>query len=313
MTTISGAARNRLMPRFSISILTVCFTAALVGVAALPQATAQAPGAASERRAATPPDRSQVERRLQSVKTLIESSSAARQVEASGNAPAQAQRNKARQLWRHAEEAFAAGDLRSASGLLDDAARQLFEGVRMLAGERDKTENLAAALATRMESARALLAAQKRISVEKPGSGGADTAQRIGSMLDEARVHLAAQRNAEASVLVDQAYLMAKVSIGAMRGGDTLVRSLKFASKEEEYHYEIDRNDTHQMLFRILVQKQAGDAGTGRAFVERAAELRREADAAGRNGEYATGIRLLEDSTRELVRAIRGAGVFIPG
>ena len=39
-----------------------------------------------------------------------------------------------------------------------------------------------------------------------------------------------------------------------MRSGDTLVRSLNFASKEEEYRYEIDRNDTHQMLIKVLVE-----------------------------------------------------------
>lgn len=300
------------MTKPSRPILILCFAAVFAWAAVAPKASAQAPGAAPAKRAVTPPDRGQVERRLQSVKTLIEISSAARQMEASSHAEAQAQRNKARQLRRLAEEAFNAGDLRSAAGLLDDAARQMFEGVRMLAGARDMAENLADALATRLESTRALLAAQRRISAEKPG-GSADTAKRLEEMLAEATALLAAQRYGEARPIVDQAYLMAKVSIGAMRGGDTLVRSLKFASKEEEYHYEVDRNDTHQMLLRILVQKHTGDAGAGRAFVERAAELRRDADAAGQQGDYGNAIRLLEEATRELVRAIRGAGVFIPG
>lgn len=301
------------MTRLSLSSPAFLLAAVLAGAALAPAAPAQQPGAATAKRAETPPDRAQVERRLQSVKTLIESSSAARQIEASGNAEAQSQRNKARQLRRLAENSFDGGDLHSATGLLDDAARQMFEGVRLVAGERDRTENLAAALATRMESARALLAAQRRISAEKPASGSAETAGRVEGMLDEAKAHLAAQRYAEARPLVDQAYLMAKVSIGALRGGDTLVRSLKFASKEEEFHYEVDRNDTHGMLLQILVQKQAGDALARRAFVERAAELRRGADAAGKRGDYVNGIRLLEEATRELVRAIRGAGVFIPG
>lgn len=301
------------MTRLSLTSLAICLGAVLAGSALAPKVAAQASDAAAAKRAETPPDRGQVERRLQSVKTLIESSSAARQIEASGNAGAQAQRNKARQLRRHAEEAFDAGDLRSASGLLDDAARQMFEGARMIAGERDKTENLAAALAARLESARALLAAHRRISAEKPASGSADAAKRIEGMLNEAGDHLAAQRYGEARPLVDQAYLMAKASIGAMRGGDTLVRSLTFASKEEEFHYEIDRNDTHRMLLQILVEKQSAGAGAGQGFVARAAELRREADAAARRADYANAIRLLEEATRELVRAIRGAGVFIPG
>ena len=290
-----------------------CLFMVLAAIAAVPPAVAQAP-APSVKRAETPPDRAQLERRLQSVKTLIETSSAARQIEAGDHAGAQAKRNDARQVWRHAQESFDAGDLRSASSLLDDAARQIFEGTRMLAGEREITENLAAAIATRMEGARALLAAQKRISAEKSGAGGgAETARRIEAMLDEAKAHLAAQHIAQARPLVEQAYLMAKASIGTMRGGDTLVRSLNFSSKEEEYHYEVDRNDTHRMLLQMLAQKQPGDAGASRAFVERAADLRRDADSAGRRGDYVNAIRLLEEATRELVRAIRGAGVFIQG
>ena len=48
-------------------------------------------------------------------------------------------------------------------------------------------------------------------------------------------------------------------------------------------------------------------------FVDRAGGLRREAEVAAGRGDPATAIRLLEDSTRELVRAIRAGGVYIPG
>ena len=54
--------------------------------------------------------------------------------------------------------------------------------------------------------------------------------------------------------------------------------------------------------------------GTGmQAFTDKAAALRRDAEGQARNGDHAAAIRLLEDSTRELVRAIRSGGIYIPG
>jgi hypothetical protein len=41
--------------------------------------------------------------------------------------------------------------------------------------------------------------------------------------------------------------------------------------------------------------------------------LRKQADEQAQRREYEAGVKSLEDSTRELQRAIRAAGVYIPG
>lgn len=283
---------------------------AVAMAAALVSATAHGrdPGA---RGTASVPDPVQLERRLQSLKALVEGSSAARQIEASGNVLAAGQRNEARQLVRLAEEAHAARDERSAASLLDGAARQMLEGTRLASGGRAGSADLERDVGSRIEAAQALLAAQRRISAEK--GEGAETARRIDRLLEEARGLAAARRFADAQPLARQAYLLAKASIGSMRSGDTLVRRLSFASKEEEYHYEIDRYDTHRMLLDLLVKRQGSGDAVGGAFVARAGELRKQAEASAGRGDHAAAIGLMEDATRELVRAIRGAGVFIPG
>jgi hypothetical protein len=48
-------------------------------------------------------------------------------------------------------------------------------------------------------------------------------------------------------------------------------------------------------------------------FVDRAAALRSEAEGAARRGDHAGAIAQLELATRELVRAIRVGGIYIPG
>ena len=267
--------------------------------------------------AAPVPARDQVERRLVSVATLIESSSGAQQIEASGNAAAQVRRVKARDLHAQATAAFRSGDLARASQLLDEAAQTMFDGVRAASADKVTGAKDRVDFDARMESTRALLDAAKRIAAEKgAGPAAADLARRIETLMNEAARLAAAGRVDQGRVVLDQAYLAAKVAIGGMRGGDTLVRSLSFASKEEEYRYEIDRNDTHRMLVTVLLQDKRGAAGVD-AMVERstlaAAALRKAADEQAARREFDTAVKTLEDSTRELVRAIRAAGVYIPG
>lgn len=263
-------------------------------------------------------EREQVERRAQSVGTLIEGSSAARQIESSGVAAARERRDNARLIHREAVHTLQAGDPPAALKLLDEAAREMMAGVRLakpeqVTGEKDRRD-----FEARLESARALLAAQQRITQEKSaGREAADAARRIEAQIDEARKLAAQGRYGEARPVLDRAYLSARVSIESLRRGDTLVRSLQFASKQEEYGYEIDRNDTHRMLVDLLRAERKDTAAAAppgmQAFIEAAEQLRVQAEARARSGDHAAAIRLLENSTREWVRAIRAGGLYIPG
>ncbi|MCW5666185.1 MAG: hypothetical protein KIT35_20330 [Piscinibacter sp.] len=264
--------------------------------------------------AAPAPD--QVERRLQSVGTLIESSSAARQIDSSGEAAARERRDAARLIHREAGAALARGDAAGANQLLDAAAREMMAGVRLAKPEQVAAEKAKRDFAARLDSARALLAAQQRITQEKSAGREAQQATRaIEQQIAQAQALAAQDKLDEARPVLDRAYLTARVSIESMRRGDTLVRSLSFASPREEYDYEIDRNDTHRMLIRVLMaeRKEATMPAPMQAAVDQAAALRADAEAQARRGDHAAAIRLLEDSTRELVRAIRAGGLYIPG
>ena len=259
----------------------------------------------------------QLERRLQSVMALIETSSGAKQVEASGSSEALARRAAAREIARSAEKALAAGDSATASGLIAEASRKMVESVRLAAPDQVTSRKDRSDFDARMEATRTLLDAQKRIVAEKGSDARAmQLARSVEALLVEATRLAAEGRLPDARRALDQAYLVAKAAIGGLRGGDTLVRSLNFATKEEEYRYEVDRNDTHRMLIDVLLTEKRGGAGT-EASIERAlkeaARLRGEAEALAARRDFEAGIRSLEDSTRELVRAIRGAGVYIPG
>lgn len=263
-------------------------------------------------------DREQLERRVQSVGTLIEASSAARQIESSGDAAARAKRDNARLMHREADATLRAGDLPGATRLLDLAAREMMAGARLAKPEQVNGEKARRDFDARLESAQALLAAQQRITQEKSaGREAQDAARSIEQQIAQAQKLASQERIGEARAVIDRAYLTARVSIESLRRGDTLVRSLNFASKREEYDYEIDRNDTHRMLINVLLAERKDAAGAMpplmQAFVDKAASLRGDAEAQARRGDHAGAIKVLEDSTRELVRAIRSGGIYIPG
>lgn len=268
--------------------------------------------------AAPAQDAAQLAQRVQSVETLIERSSAARQVESSRDPLAADRRSQARAQLRAAQAALQGNDLAAAKARLDAAARTMMEAVRMAAPEEVVAAKKRTDLANRADSVKALLAAQARIAAEKGATREAEaSAKRIEALVAEADRLAAAGELDRARTALDEGYLLAKVAVEALRRGDTLVRTLHFATRREEYDYELDRNDTHRMLVGVLLQdRRAANPALDRMVQEtldRAAQLRTEAERAAAQGAHERGIALLEESTREIARAIRSAGVYIPG
>ena len=249
---------------------------------------------------------------LEATETLLERSSAARQIESSAVPAALERHARAKRALAEAREATNAGEGERALKLEAQARALMIEAVRLAAPGELAAGKAVADYEARMKSAQALLAAHRRVSAEKRVAGAEQTSAAIERLLESAARERAKGDLPGARRDVDQAYLIAKASVASMRGGDTLVRSLDFATKEEEYRYEVDRNDTHQMLIRVLLDGRRDAPGIPEG-VERAKALRVRADADAGRGDHAGAVRLLEESTGELVRAIRRAGVFIPG
>jgi hypothetical protein len=273
------------------------------------------PAAAQVQAPQAKPTKESVERRLESVNTLIEKSSAAKQVDAAGGDEATRRRDRARSLHQQATKAYEAGDYAAANGLLDQAAKEMIGSVRksgpdQVTGDKKQTD-----FNNRLESVKALQDALKRVSTEKQaGAQSAEAAKTVDQLVAEAVKQRDAGRIDQGRATLDQAYYTARVAVQNLRQGDTLVRELKFETKEDEYRYEVDRNDTHQMLIKVLVEGKEGTAdSTIRERVKQADALRKEAEALAAKKDFEAAIKKLEDSTRELVKGIRAAGIFIPG
>lgn len=299
--------------------LTVLLATLFQGVMAQGAAPVASPESAATRLSAAKVDKDQLTFNMESVGKLLESSSAARQIEASKAPEAIARRDKARDIFKGAQAALQSGELNKASSLLTEVRSTFFEAVRYAAPEEITAKKLENDYRARLDSVNALLGAYKRVANEKGSAAKAvnDTVSQIEKSVNEAAKLAQGGKYKEGRTELDRAYLVAKAGISSLRSGDTLVRSLNFANKEEEYHYEVDRNDTHLMLIKVLAdEKRAANPAMDQQvsiLIAKASELRVSAEAAAARKDHAQAVKLLEDSTTELVRAIRNAGVYIPG
>ena len=255
--------------------------------------------------------------RLQSVRSLIEESSAAKRIEQSSNASAKAKRDEARELHRQAVAAHEAGDHPRADKLLNQASQMMFEAVRLAEHDGSFRAKKETDFGNRLSSVDALVSAWERICEEKkcPAGERGEVRRGVDERLQESRRLRDRGEIDAARGRLDQAYVAIKVAIEHRRSGDTLVRSLQFKTREEEYRYELDRNDTHRMLIRILAEDrvQGSAAAALQKLLEQAAVMRTQAEKEAAGGQFDAAVQTLEGATRELQKALRGAGIYIPG
>ena len=266
-----------------------------------------------------PSQAGQLGSRLQSVEKLLGTSSAAQQIKGSDNQAAKQKHADAAALYEKAKQANSRGDTEQASDLLKQATKTMFEATRMIKKDESFLAKDLRDFEARKESVQALCTAYENIAKEKGVTSKKEDElhQFVHKRVDQAVALKDKNQVKQGRKKLDEAYVAAKVAIEHLRGGETLVHSLNFESVEEEYHYEVDRNDTHRMLVEVLLKEKMSSNSSARAMVDKflgkADELRKKADSQASEGQYESAVTTLEESTKEIVRAIRSAGVYIPG
>ena len=260
-----------------------------------------------------------IDDRLASVEKLVQISSAAKKIQSSNNLEAMAKRNKAIKLYVNAKKLHEQGNIADAEKLLTQATQTMFQAVRLVELDKSIIDKHHEDFSSRLETINALCQAYDRIRDEK-GLSPANESELyplVQSKLKQAKTLEAQGEYVKGRAVLDEAYVAAKVAIEHIRGGDTLTRSLDFKSKAEEYDYEIDRNDTHKMLVDVLLREKMDTNANIQSMVNKhidaATDLRQKAEKQAAGGDYDAAVQTLEESTKEIVRAIRSAGIYIPG
>ncbi|MFV2055292.1 MAG: hypothetical protein ACC707_02450 [Thiohalomonadales bacterium] len=216
---------------------------------------------------------------------------------------------QAKKAYKESNKALAKESIKKAKAAMFAAARQ--------SGAKGANEKLTQDYEERLKDILALLDAVKRIGLEKKQSSKADALDRqVRDQLVKAESQFKKSSLDEAKKTVDAAFVSVKKFIISLRDGDTLVRELNFANKEEEYKYELNRNDSHKMLVTVLLREQMSDPIIAKKVdkeTDQAHKLRLQAEAKAGKGDFESAVKTLENSTQYIIRAIRAAGVYVPG
>lgn len=255
--------------------------------------------------------------KIEFVEKFLSVSTVAKKVQASSDPDVMELYSQAQDSLQQAKIAYQAQQYAAAIAAANQALQVMFKAGKA-ASPGAALEKIKKDFQKQKESIAVLLAALERVAVEK-NLDIAATQTIVGQVADlsEAAEQLfAAGKIKEAQGIQKIAYEKVKAELIQLRDGETLTKTLSFASAEEEYHYEIDRNDTHQMLLQMLLQtKQLSDYA--KEMIEKlrpqAEQLRQEAEAQAKEGAFDQAIETLNNATKNYVRCIRMAGVYIPG
>lgn len=255
--------------------------------------------------------------RLNYVERLLTESSAAQRVDRSGKPEALELKAAAKSHFDEARALYNGGDTEAAEVQLSEAVRLLTEAARATNGGATVSQKQSDDYDQRRQSVAALAKAHDRIATEKGlAEMNHELQASVSANLSASDALLKDGKGDEARAMLDDTYETIKMSLEQLRGGDTLVRELHFETKQDEYLYELDRNDTHKMLVQVLFAEKMESSpmrATAETFIGKAVTLREDAESAAGREKYEEAIELLEESTKELIRAIRSAGVYIPG
>ncbi|HEB56540.1 MAG TPA: hypothetical protein ENI98_09590 [Gammaproteobacteria bacterium] len=259
----------------------------------------------------------QTQQQVKFVRKLIKVSSAAQKVKASDDINVQSIYRAANDLYQKAVVYIDDGNSDAAAESLFYATEMMFRAVKLAGKQKVVNDNDRRMFELRLKSVNALLDALQRIGKIK---GATDKTDKIKSAVDaeigNAKALMKTGQPFSARKAIDKAYVEIKTAISGLRSGDTLVRTLHFKTKKDEYLYELDRNDTHKMLVTLLLADKMKNPKTkarAQKFLDKAAVLRKKAEEYAANGDYEKAVKTCEESTKQIVRAIRSSGFFIPG
>lgn len=253
---------------------------------------------------------------IEFVERLIHGSVASKQILESNNEEARQLREMALEHLEKAREAEKREDSDTVAKELHEAKTAIFKGMQLV-GKNVVAEKKHENYQKKRHSLEAMLEAHHRIAIENGEDAASQEVENFAhSKLDEAQAESEKGNYARALELTDSAYLTVKVSLTKLREGKTLVRSLHFETKADEYQYELDRNNTHNMLINTVLKEKRADPHLGKLMdipMNQAEKLRHQAEQEAARGEYENAIRSMEQSTSQIIKAIRMGGIFIPG
>lgn len=263
-----------------------------------------------------PADAATTGQKAKFVENLVSKSVSVTRIEQSGDADARESLSQARGLVDQAKADLKAGAVEAADQKLNQALALVNSEIQRLSGAEVRGAHDVQMYERRLNAVATFLAAYERVAEEGSSRAAVKQAETLRSLMGKARGMAGNGRYAEAIEILDDAYVTARGDIREMRQGQTLTRSLDFATAEEAYDYELGRNRSHFLLLQFaLSEKTPAGSVAGRIQENRgtADKLRAGAERKAAGGDYPAAIDMLNKSTDLLLKTIRMSGMFVPG
>jgi tetratricopeptide (TPR) repeat protein len=295
------------------------FSTTLFSTAMLCLAIFATPPAAAGQGARVPASQSIVDQKRLLVENMAFRSVAAKTITDSGDSEAIAALSKAKGLIENAKKASADGKYQDADDKLNEALKLINDHARRLTLSSVGADRAKVLFERRRHAVETFVKAYERVASDP----NADASQQpkehtawIAGKLAEADALAAKGEHEKARELLEAAYERTRGLIRSMRAGQTLTRSLNFATAEEAYQYELKLNESHFALLEFaIVEKSPRGSLVERVHQTRdeARKMRGVAEAKAKEGDYPGAIVELTSSTKILLQAIRLSGIFVPG
>jgi hypothetical protein len=244
---------------------------------------------------------------------LVNDSPVSKRIENSEDAEAKQQLKRSQDMWQQAREHSEKSEFELAEVHISEGLKLMTRLSRKVK-DQDREKQARIKLYKQVkEHVDMFVSAFDRIAVEK----GEDN---VRGMLDRNELETVMSRAetafddgelAMANHLMRQAADMVDTALSDARHEDVLLHELNFESLEEEYEYEVSRNESYVVLIDLMQKKTArsqSSASYVKTLIEANTKLRQQADEHASYGQLEQGIAILEKGTDKLSRALRVSG-----
>lgn len=242
--------------------------------------------------------------------SVLMKSEGSRRVDASSNDAAKAKLEQARELYRVARKAYGEGRSDEAEKGLNESLRQATSATQMVPSQSSLNQQLR----DRYNDLLRQVKGYQDWHVDYKGLDPHEKEDQRKLEAELARAQLLGEQEQyqQANELLNNmlGILITKTNVAI--GSKTVTYDLNFASQEEEYRYEKDRNLEYERLIPIaLTQKQPAEAMKGLMdkMIDKALVLRKEAESAFAAKKHEDAIARMHESTEQFQNALKVVGV----
>ena len=135
---------------------------------------------------------------------------------------------------------------------------------------------------------------------------------RVDGLTAESRQLVEAGRIGEAGKKMAEAYKLAVEELSRLRAGQEVLLSLKFDTPADEFAYEKKRFASNEIMVDMMVAEGRAAGDKRRlvdGFVEEGRRLGTQADEQAKAGRHAEAVKLMEQASAQLIRALQSMGV----